>query len=288
MYQNLFSWRKILTFLALTFLLTALFDVPSVLLKPSGEKALMLFVTAAMWCPAIAAFLTKRIFRESIKDLGWKWEKATNKYILWAFLLPIAINLITFTIYWTFGLGNFFNTEFVNETGTAFGIQSLSSGWIIFIYVVFMGTFGLVGTASRAIGEEIGWRGFLVPELYKKYGYVKTSVLVGIIWASWHYTVMIWGYFKTGLPVWSVLTDYTIGVVAFSFIFTWLTIKSKSLFPAVILHGTMNLYHQQIFIPLTEINLENAWFERVLSIVLILFAIYFTIRRKELTVSVSN
>ncbi len=204
---NTFSWKKVLTFLALTFFLTALFDVPSVLLNPSGEKALMLFVTAAMWCPAIAAFLTKKIFKESIRDLGWKWEKATNKYILWAFLLPIAVNLITFAIFWIFGYGKFFNTEFVKETGTSFGIQSLPSGWVIFIYVVFVGTFGLVATASRALGEEIGWRGFLVPELYKRYGYIKTSIITGIIWASWHYTVMIWGYFKTGEPILFVLTE---------------------------------------------------------------------------------
>jgi len=196
-----FSWKKILTFLGLTFLLTSLFDVPAVLLNPSGEKAVMLFITAACWCPAIAAFLTKLIFKESIKDLGWKWEKATNRYILWAFLLPIVINLITFTILWITGWGKFFNTEFVKETGTSFGIQSLPSGWIIFIYVAFPGIFGLVGTTSRALGEEIGWRGFLVPELYKRYGYIKTSIITGIIWASWHYTVMIWGYFKTEGPV---------------------------------------------------------------------------------------
>jgi len=252
----------------------------------------MLFVTAAMWCPAIATFQTKRIFRESIKDLGWKWGKETNKYILWAFLLPIAVNLITFTIFWTSEWSKFFNAEFVKETGAAFGIQSLPSGWIIFIYVVFIGIFGLVGTASRALGEEIGWRGFLVPELYKRYGYIRTSIIAGIIWASWHYTVMIWGYFKTGEPVWFVLTDYTIQVVAFSFIFTWLTIKSKSLFPAVILHGTMNLYNQQIFTPLTEINPENPWFVRdestILTFVLILFALYFILRRKELTTSSGN
>lgn len=290
--NNNFSWKKILTFLGLTFLLTSLFDVPAVLLNPTGEKALMLFITAACWCPAIAAFLTKRIFGESIKELGWKWEKATNKYILWAFLLPIAINLITFTIYWASGWSRFFNTEFVKETGTSFGLQSLPSGWIIFIYVIFVGTFGLVGTASRALGEEIGWRGFLVPELYKKYGYIKTSIISGIIWASWHYTVMIWGYFKSGEPVWFVLTDYTINVVAFCFIYTWLTIKSKSLFPAVILHGTMNLYNQQIFIPLTEISPESPWFARdestILTIVLILFALYFIHRRKELTVCNDN
>ena len=175
--NNNFSWKKILTFLGLTFLLTSLFDVPAVLLNPSGEKALMLFITAACWCPAIAAFLTKRIFGESIKELGWKWEKATNKYILWAFLLPIAINLITFTIYWASGWSRFFNTEFVKETGTSFGLQSLPSGWIIFIYVIFVGTFGLVGTASRALGEEIDYSGESEPLFWCKVSHPESGFI---------------------------------------------------------------------------------------------------------------
>jgi len=54
----------------------------------------------------------------------------------------------------------------------------------------------------------------------------------------------------------------------------------------------MNLYNQQIFIPLTVINPNNPWFVKdegaILTIVLIVFAIYFILRRKELTPSVSN
>ena len=65
------------TFLALTFFLTALFHFPSVILKVS-ENASSLFNTAAMWCPAIAALITKLLFKENINDLQWKWP--TTKY----------------------------------------------------------------------------------------------------------------------------------------------------------------------------------------------------------------
>ena len=54
----------------------------------------------------------------------------------------------------------------------------------------------------------------------------------------------------------------------------------------------MNLYNQQIFTPLTEYNPENPLFLHdemsILTIIWIVFAIYFIIRRKDLTISASN
>ena len=287
--DNNFSWKKILTFLGLTFFLTALFDVPSVILKPSGTAA-QLFNTAAMWSPALAVFITKLLFRESLKNMGWKW--AGNKLNLLAFLLPITYSLIGYLLIWKVGWGKFYNLDFVKETVTSFGISSLPSEWIICIYVVFIGTFGLVRSASNALGEEIGWRGFLVPELYKKFGFIKTSLITGIIWASWHYIVLIFGDYNNGTTIWYGLTCFSIMIIASCFIYTWLTIKSKSLFPAVILHATHNLYIQRIFTPLTESNANTPWFANefgaVIPLVTIVFAIFFIIKRKELTITVSN
>jgi hypothetical protein len=43
----------------------------------------------------------------------------------------------------------------------------MSPSLSMWIYVLLMGTFGLIIQVSAALGEEIGWRGFLVPELAK-------------------------------------------------------------------------------------------------------------------------
>ncbi len=286
---NQFFSKKVWTFLALTFLITALFDISSVLLKVSGN-AERLFTTAAMWCPALAALLTKHIFKENINGLLWKWSK--TKYLSNAFFIPIFYSLIAYLIIWTVGFGHFYNSDFVKEVAISFGISSLSSSWVILVFVLMTGTFGIFRSAANALGEEIGWRGFLVPELYPKHGFIKTSLIVGIIWAVWHYTVLIFGDYNNGTPFWYGLTCFTVMIISTSFIFTWFTIKSGSLFPAMILHATHNLYVQQIFTPLTKNNELTRWyideFGVVLPLVTTLFAIYFVVKRKQLNSTVAK
>lgn len=284
-----FSSKKINIFLALTFGITALFDISSILLKVSGD-ADIIFTTAAMWSPAIAVLFTKWIFKENIRNLNWKWPK--RKYIYLAFLIPILYTLVAYLIIWITGWGIFYNKNFVNEVATSYGISSLSTGGIIFIFILMKGTFGIFKSCSNALGEEIGWRGYLVPELFYKFGYIKTSLMTGAIWSVWHYTVLIFGTYNNGTPVWYGLICFTLMVISSSFIFTWFTIKSGSLFPAMILHATHNLYIQQIFTPLTLGNNNTPWFIGefgvVLPMVTIVFAIYFIYRRKELIVVIQN
>jgi len=279
-----FSHKKVLTFVAITFFATALFDIPEVILNPTG-KIDRLFITAAMWCPTIAAIITKRIFNESLGDLGWRVKSV--KYLLWAYAVPIMYALISYLFIWIAGYGGFYNEGFVKSIAVSFGLPHLSPVATIIIYVLFVGIFGMVASCSTALGEEIGWRGFLTPELFKKYGYVKTSLIIGIIWAVWHYTVLIFGNYNNGTPFWYGLICFTFMVIAASFIFVWFRMKSGSLFPAMILHASHNLYIQVIFDPLTKANAHTPWFANefgcVIPIVTGIFAIYFICRRGELS-----
>jgi uncharacterized protein len=50
--------------------------------------------------------------------------------------------------------------------------------WLFFIFV-----FGLF---QGPLGEELGWRGFLLPFLLKKYSPLTASLILGVVWASWH------------------------------------------------------------------------------------------------------
>lgn len=281
--QSPFSSKQIITFIFLTFGITAFFDISSIWLNISGTAA-TLFNTAAMWSPAIAVFLTKLIYKQGAISINWKWPK--TKYILLSFATPILYSLISFLIIWIAGWGTFYNQEFLKEISNSFGITSLSPSFVIFIFVLMTGVFGIFGSCANALGEEIGWRGFLTTQLFYKYGYIKTSLIIGIIWAVWHYTVLIFGDYNNGTPFWFGLICFTIMIIAATFIFTWFTIKSGSLFPAVLLHATHNLYIQRIFTPLTDTKLITPWyigeFGIVLPFVMIVFAFYFISRRKEL------
>ena len=151
------------------------------------------------------------------------------------------------------------------------------------------GTYGMLRSVSSALGEEIGWRGFLVPELRKTISFTATSLISGIIWSLWHYPILIYGDYNAGTPTWYGLTCFTVMVISISFVFAWMRLKSGSLWTGAILHGSHNLYIQGIFTPLTRNTGKTAWFIDefgcVLPLVAIVFAIYFWSKRRELPAS---
>ena len=83
------------------------------------------------------------------------------------------------------------------------------------------------------------------------------------------------------------MTCFIILVVSISFIFTWLRIKSGSLWTAVILHATHNKFIQGIFTPLTTDNGQTEYyvdeFGIIIPLVTLGFAFYYWNKRKQLT-----
>jgi len=79
---------------------------------------------------------------------------------------------------------------------------------------------------------------------------------------------------------------FTVMVVAQSYIFAWLTLRSGSLWPAAFLHGSHNMFVQLIFTPLTVDTGSTKYvideFGAGLAIASTIVAIYFWRRRSEL------
>lgn len=212
-----------------------------------------LYVTGAMWSPALAAFITKGIFRERIRDLPWRFSQA--RFAWMGYWIPAAYAAPVYVFVWLTGLGAF-NLEFVRKSAAGFGLENWPVAVFLPLFVLLTASFGLVGTLSRAFGEEIGWRGFLVPELAKVVSFPGVALISGAMWAFYHYPVLIFGDYNAGTPVWYGLSCFTLMVLATSFIMAWITLRSNSLWPAAILHAAHNLFIQQIFTPLTR---DTGW-----------------------------
>ena len=150
----------------------------------------------------------------------------------------------------------------------------------------------MVGSLSHALGEEIGWRGFLVPELANNVSFTATALISGIIWSLWHYPVLIFADYNAGTATWYALLCFTVMVVGISFIFAWMRLKSGSLWTGALLHASHNLYVQAVFTPLTRNTGKTAWFidefGAVLPLVAVVVAIYFWTRRHELPVTLAD
>lgn len=242
-------WKKVGCFYALTMLFSGVFDT-FVLHAGKMDAGNLLYVTGAMWSPALAAFATKKLFGESIREMPWLLGR--SKYVWLGYLIPIAYALPVYAVVWLTGLGGFTDAEFVRRTAETFAFPGFPKAVTLALFVFLTATLGLVGKTSRAVGEEIGWRGFLVPELAKVVGFTGISVISGVMWAVYHFPVLIFADYNAGTPVWFGLGCFTLGVIAESFIYAWLTLRSGSLWPAALLHGSHNLWVQSILTPLTR------------------------------------
>ena len=243
-----------------------------------------LYVFGIMWCPALAAMATLKLNGRSMQDLGWKWPE--TKYAAQSWYIPLLYALITYVIVWSSGLGGFPNHEFMDHLVPMVGVH-VSPLLSTIIYVLVAGSFGVIKSTASALGEEIGWRGFLVPQLFKSFGFTATAFISGVIWACWHFPLLIWGDYNSGTPTWYGLSCFNVLVISISFVFAWMRLKSGSLWTGAILHASHNLYIQAIFTPLTRNTGKTAWyideFGAVLPIVTLLFGIYFWRRRNELS-----
>ncbi|MAT44378.1 MAG: CPBP family intramembrane metalloprotease domain-containing protein [Anaerolineaceae bacterium] len=95
-----------------------------------------------------------------------------------------------------------------------------------------------------ALGEEIGWRGYLLPILLKLTSPRKAVLLHGFLWGLAHAPLIYFG-FNYGSEYWGAPWSGILMMVLVCLVLgTWLayvTIKSESIIPAVILHGAGNV-----------------------------------------------
>ncbi|MDZ8202230.1 CPBP family intramembrane glutamic endopeptidase [Microbacterium sp. SSW1-59] len=97
---------------------------------------------------------------------------------------------------------------------------------------------GAVINSAFAAGEEIGWRGWLQPALMPL-GTWPALLLTGIAWGLWHSPVILLGY-NFGRPDLTGVLLMVGGCVAWGVFFGWLRLRSDSVWPAVLAHGSLN------------------------------------------------
>ncbi|MEU6710662.1 CPBP family intramembrane glutamic endopeptidase [Nonomuraea sp. NPDC046802] len=93
--------------------------------------------------------------------------------------------------------------------------------------------------AIPALGEEWGWRGWLLPRLMSTNGTVAALLLSGVIWGLWHAPLTLLGYNYPRLGSWAALFFIGFCVLA-GVIFGWLRLRTGSVWPAVVAHASLN------------------------------------------------
>ncbi|WP_123536699.1 CPBP family intramembrane glutamic endopeptidase [Halosimplex salinum] len=91
-------------------------------------------------------------------------------------------------------------------------------------------------------GEEFGWRAYLLPKLAPM-GWQRALAAHGVVWGVWHWPVIAMGYnYGVGYPgaPWLGLLAMVVATVGLGVFLGWLTLRSGSVFPAVVGHAMIN------------------------------------------------
>lgn len=139
------------------------------------------------------------------------------------------------------------------------GLSELTLGSVIgFPYAIFL---FLAQILTSGLGEEPGWRGFLLPRLQAKFEGQKYIWVLGFIWAFWHYPFTVYqtiSMMQDVTPIQIALTlvialaGNTISLIAMTFIYVWVYSNTRSVFLVILLHALGNLFNFTIVSLLAE------------------------------------
>ena len=247
--------RSLLTFLLIAFgLAWLLFCIPlafkTVPQTPTYLAAVQICFAAAMWAPGLGAICATRLVERQpvirtlrLNTLGRK------RFYLIAWVLPAAITLATVGVSLVLGTGRFdpdFTFMRASLAQAPVGTSLPAVELVVLVQTAFALTLAPFINVPFALGEELGWRGFLLPRLIPL-GQWKAILLSGLIWGLWHMpTTLLYGYNFPQHPYLGLLL-LPIGFTLLGVVFSWLTLQAGSPWVAALSHGAFNAVAGLIF-----------------------------------------
>jgi membrane protease YdiL (CAAX protease family) len=222
MFTRLGDTSKATIFAVLVLLLALAAALLIRVLGISGGGAVLLYMST----PTLAVLVMVLVVtRDGYSIEGWKvlgLHRLGLKAWWIAFLAPLLVGVVATAIVWATPLAKFVMPD-----------DAVSQILNFFIGIV-------IATLTFSLGEELGWRGYLLPQLLSV-GWTRAFVLVGLIWAAWHMPLIFLTplYHSAGNRL-IVLPLFVATIVAASFFFGYLRVWTGSVWPASIAHSSHN------------------------------------------------
>lgn len=182
-----------------------------------------------MLTPAVTALVLRRVEGRSVVDtVVGSLRGTTLRSAVFAVGYPVVFIAVAALVALTTGLGSF-------EPG----VRNVLEQGPVYLFPVF-----LVVAGAITYGEELGWRGYLLPELTERVGPVAATALVGVVWALYHAPALYFGAQATGLGDPVVVAAIQMGAVftvaAFPAAYSYF-LSDGSVIPPLVFHLTWNV-----------------------------------------------
>jgi uncharacterized protein len=221
--MSLVKRHPLITFFVLAYALSWILESPLVFLRDSvtDTQGLILTILASNVPSVLGIVLTATVFGRGAL------RKLLGRLLIWR-VNPLWYLLLV--------LGPAALVAGVVPLNALMGGPALSLGMPLFGIAVFL-AFHIV--PGSALGEEIGWRGYVLPRLQSRMSALSAALIIGPIWALWHLPLWLTG--EPGRTP-TLYAGFVVSVIALSVILTWVYNSTRgSLLMVVLLHATYNL-----------------------------------------------
>ena len=222
----------VIVFLAVAFIPAWILFLLPVFLRMAGieETATVELVawSAAMWMPGLGAIIATMLGeKKELKTLGLG-KLGKKKIYLWAWLVPILAVLVTGVVSWLFGWGKFDPTfQLIRQAVEGLpDVPETALPLLLTAQIAAALTVAPLFNTLFALGEELGWRGYLLPKLLPL-GQIPAMLISGVIWGIWHAPAILQGHNYPENPVLGV-GMMIVFTVLLGIIFSWLYLKTMT------------------------------------------------------------
>lgn len=242
-------WRAVVAFVVLACGLAWLVALPLWLGDGLASPTAGLLLPLMMFTPAVAAVIVTWVFRapprERARFLGlWPLRPAGRLILFLALGLVLPIVSVVATALASGALG-LVRLDLVAFSGFAAQVAAVAppGAPAVPIAVLVVAQFAAIPMGAfvnsfLAFGEELGWRGWLQTVLLPL-GTWPAMLITGAVWGLWHAPVILLGY-NFGRPDAVGVLLMVGGCIAWGFLLGWLRLRSASIWPAVLAHGSLN------------------------------------------------
>lgn len=249
------SAKELSLYLLLSFGLAWLCQVGGcmALLQQGNVLLEQLALVASMFCPLAAVLLVSKGYLHQPTGIAWKPKlKGNVKYLLLAWFAPAVFTALGAALY-------FATFPSRLDTSGSYLLASLGGEWTLEklqselgmtpMHYLFYQAAQAVSYAPLinmipAIGEEAGWRGYMMPRLKERFGLLNGRLLGGMIWGIWHWPLMLligyeYGTNYLGAPILG-LAVWCVFCFALNTLLDVLYEKTECIWFPAIAHGAIN------------------------------------------------